>query len=329
MRAALRNTLILLAIILILPLVLSNYGIYLSSEIYIMAIFAMSLGLIMGYAGLVSLGHAAFFGIGAYTVALLGDYVSNTYVLVLAAILFAALIALISGYFFIRVSQFYFLMITLAFGQLLYALIWQFKPLTGGADGRSVSPVLDFGWGPIVDPLVMYYVLAVFFALVYFILKLFVLSPLGHAVKGVMENESRMSMLGYNTRNYKLVAYTLSGAIAGLAGAFYAYYNVFVSPELVQWLFSGQVLIMVIVGGTGTILGPGLGAAFFVVLQNYISTYTERWMFIMGLIFIIFVLIGRGGLIHLFLDLWKRIKPKQKQLRKVQDEHQPEKGGIS
>ena len=318
MKVALRNTIVLLVITLILPLVLSNYGIYLSNEIYIMAIFAMSLGLIMGYAGLVSLGHAAFFGIGAYTVALLGDYVTNTYVLLLAAILLSALVAFISGYFFIRVSQFYFLMITLAFGQLLYALIWQLKPLTGGADGRSVSPVLDFGWGPIVDPVVMYYVLSVVFVLVYFILKLFVLSPLGQAVKGVMENESRMSMLGYNTRRYKLVAYTFSGTIAGLAGAFYAYYNVFVNPELVDWLFSGQVLIMVIVGGVGTLFGPALGAGFFVLLQNYISTYTERWMLIMGIIFILFVLIGRGGLIHIILEVWDRIKPKR-QLKQIQN----------
>lgn len=318
MKVALRNTIVLLVITLILPLVLSNYGIYLSNEIYIMAIFAMSLGLIMGYAGLVSLGHAAFFGIGAYTVALLGDYVTNTYVLLLAAILLSALVAFISGYFFIRVSQFYFLMITLAFGQLLYALIWQLKPLTGGADGRSVSPVLDFGWGPIVDPVVMYYVLSLAFVLVYFILKLFVLSPLGQAVKGVMENESRMSMLGYNTRRYKLVAYTFSGTIAGLAGAFYAYYNVFVNPELVDWLFSGQVLIMVIVGGVGTLFGPALGAGFFVLLQNYISTYTERWMLIMGIIFILFVLIGRGGLIHIILEVWDRIKPKR-QLKQIQN----------
>lgn len=328
MKEALRNALILLIITLILPLVLSNYGIYLSLEIYIMAIFAMSLGLIMGYAGLVSLGHAAFFGIGAYTVALLGDYVGNTYVLLLAAILFSALVAFISGFFFIRVSEFYFLMVTLAFGQLLYALIWQLKPLTGGADGRSVSPVLNFGWGDVLDPMAMYYVLAVLFSLVYFILKLFVLSPMGQAVKGVMENESRMRMLGYNTRAYKLVAYTFSGAIAGLAGAFYAYYNIFVSPELVEWLFSGQVLIMVIVGGLGTLFGPALGAGFFVLLQNYISTYTERWMLIMGLIFILFVLIGKGGLIHLFLDIWHKIKPGRSHKRS-QDDHQFESEGIS
>jgi branched-chain amino acid transport system permease protein len=293
-----------------------------------MAIFAMSLGLIMGYAGLVSLGHAAFFGIGAYTVAILGDYVGNTYLLLLAAVVLAALIAFISGYFFIRVSQFYFLMITLAFGQLLYAVIWQMKPITGGADGRSVSPVLNFGWGEIIDPEAMYYVMAVIFTLVYLILRLFVYSPMGQTVKGVMENESRMKMLGYNADAYKLVAYTLSGAVAGVAGAFYAYYNVFVSPELVDWLFSGQVLVMVIVGGMGTLFGPAIGAGFFVVLQNYMSTYTERWMLIMGLIFIIFVLVGRGGIIHLLMDLWQRIRPGQAHRRKA-DINQSESGGKS
>jgi branched-chain amino acid transport system permease protein len=282
----------------------------------------------MGYAGLVSLGHAAFFGIGAYTVAILGDYVGNTYLLLLAAVVLAALIAFISGYFFIRVSQFYFLMITLAFGQLLYAVIWQMKPITGGADGRSVSPVLNFGWGEIIDPEAMYYVMAVIFTLVYLILRLFVYSPMGQTVKGVMENESRMKMLGYNADAYKLVAYTLSGAVAGVAGAFYAYYNVFVSPELVDWLFSGQVLVMVIVGGMGTLFGPAIGAGFFVVLQNYMSTYTERWMLIMGLIFIIFVLVGRGGIIHLLMDLWQRIRPGQAHRRKA-DINQSESGGKS
>lgn len=320
--------LLLLVITLILPLFLSSYGIFLTTEIYIMAVFAMSLGLIMGYAGLVSLGHAAFFGIGAYTVAILGDYVGNTYVLLICAILLSALIAFISGYFFIRVSQFYFLMITLAFGQLLYALIWQLKPITGGADGRSVSPVLNFGWGNLLDPVHIYYVTAVLFVLVYFILRLFVHSPLGQTIKGVMENESRMKMLGYNADAYKLVAYTFSGAVAGVAGAIYAYYNVFVSPELVAWLFSGQVLVMVIVGGMGTLLGPAVGAGFFVLLQNYMSTYTERWMLIMGIIFIFFVIVGRGGLIHLVMALWERIKPGHKRSAK-KEINQSESGGIT
>lgn len=307
MKAAAGKALLLLLVTTLLSFVLSSYGIYLATEIYIKAIFAMSLGLLMGYAGLASLGHAAFFGLGSYTVALLGDYIGNTYLLVLAAVAVAAIVGLLSGYFFIRASQFYFLMITLAFGQLLYALIWQLKGLTGGADGRSVNVVLDLGWGPLGDPVSMYHVVAVALALSYFALNLFVSSPLGAAVKGIMENELRMRVLGYDTRAYKLIAYTVAAAVAGFAGALYAYYNVFVDPELVGWLTSGEAVVMVIVGGLGSLLGPIVGSALFVALQNYISTYTERWMLVLGLIFAAFVLLGRGGLVDLATQAWNGI----------------------
>ncbi len=312
------NAALVLILVLILPVILSEYGIYLTTEIFIMAIFAMSLGLIMGYAGLVSLGHAAFFGIGAYTVAIGGQYVPNTYLLLVLALLFAGALALLSGMLFIRVSEFYFLMITLAFGQLLYAIIWQLKSVTGGADGLQIYTPFNFGWGEIIDPYHMYYVIAVLFTLCYLFLKLFVMSSAGKAVQGVMENESRMKAMGYNIAAYKLLAYTIAGAMAGISGGLYSYYNLFVSPEMVSWIFSGTILIMVIVGGKGTLLGPALGAAFFIILQNYVSAYTERWPLIMGAIFIVFVLLKRGGIIHLLMDLYKKILPSRNSKRKLE-----------
>ncbi|MEH7225840.1 branched-chain amino acid ABC transporter permease [Bacillus sp. JJ1566] len=308
---------LLLLVVFIVPQVLSDFGTNLTTEIFIMAMFAMSLGLIMGYAGLDSLGHAAFFGIGAYSVALIGQIVTNTYLVILIAVLIAGLLALITGAVFIRTSQFYFLMITLAFSQLIFTLFWQMKDITGGADGMSVSAIMNLGFGDIFDPQTMYYVMGIIFVAVFILLRLFVESPAGKITKGVMENEGRMKALGYDVRVYKLLAYTLSGALAGFAGSLYSFYNVFVSPELSGWLFSGQVMIMVIIGGVGTLLGPAIGAGVFIFLQNFISTYTERWPLILGAILIFLVLLGKGGVIQwlkLGVDMIFKRKPKNNQV---------------
>ncbi|CAM2844587.1 branched-chain amino acid ABC transporter permease [Paenibacillus sediminis] len=301
-------------LLLILPVMLTSYGIKLTAEVFIMSIFVLSLGLITGYAGLVSLGHAAFFGIGAYTIALLGKFVPNTFVLLASAIIFAALIALLTGFLFIRSSGAYFLMITLAFSQMLYAVAYKLKGVTGGSDGMSVAASLDFGFGPISGSMGLYYVMAVSVMICYVLLRMFINSPAGKAIIGVKENESRMRALGYSVRSYKLLAYTISGGIAGYAGGLYAFYNYFVSPDTLNWNFSGQVLVMIIIGGVGTLFGPPIGAAVFVILQNYISSYTERWPMIMGVIFVAFVLYGRGGIANLLLLAWRKISRRQKEI---------------
>jgi branched-chain amino acid transport system permease protein len=319
-----KNILIFIVFLLIafvLPFVLSVYGIDLVSEIFIMAIFAMSLGLIMGYAGMVSLGHAGFFGIGAYTVALLGPHIPNSYLLLFFSICLSGLLALVTGAIFIRTSKFYFLMITLAFGQLLFALAWQLKQWTGGADGMKVSAPLNLGFGEIVSPIGIYSVMAAAFIIVYLLLRFFVESPVGKIVKGIMENEARMSALGYDVRIYKLLTYTFSGALAGFAGSLYGFYNLFVSPDVSSWMFSGQVMMMVIIGGVGTLIGPAIGAGLFIFLQNFISTYTERWPIIMGALLVILVLVGKGGIIHWFALLKSKIFYKK---RKNIDDYAPQ-----
>ena len=289
---------LLITFVAVLPIFLTDYGANLAAEIFIMAIFAMSLGLIMGFGGMVSLGHAAFFAIGAYTVAILGESIPNTYLLILAAVVFAGVIAFITGYVFIRTSKFYFLMITLAFGQLIYALAWQLKEYTGGADGMAVRASINLGFGEVYSPLAIYFVMGAALILVYALLRFFVDSPAGKITKGIMENEGRMIALGFNPRIYKLLTYSFAGALAGFAGSLYGYYNLFVSPDLSMWMFSGQVLNMVIIGGVGTLMGPVLGAGVFIFLQNFISTYTERWPLIMGILLVVLVLIGKGGIIH-------------------------------
>ena len=320
---------VLIIFVCLLPMLLTEYGANLAAEIFIMGIFAMSLGLIMGYAGMVSLGHAAFFAIGAYTVSILGESIQNTYLLILAAVVFSGVIALITGYVFIRTSKFYFLMITLAFGQLIYALAWQLKEWTGGADGMVVRSSFDLGFGELYSPLAMYFVMGAAFILVYALLRFFVDSPAGKITKGVMENETRMAALGFNTSIYKLLTYSLAGVLAGFSGALYGYYNLFVSPDLSMWMFSGQVLNMVIIGGVGTLMGPALGAGIFIFLQNFISTYTERWPLIMGVLLVILVLIGKGGVIHWLGYLKHRVKWKSKRSQAFLGRTKVKEGGAA
>lgn len=295
------------AAILALPFILSTYGIRLAGELFIMSIFALSLGLLMGYAGLTSFGHASFFGTGVYVVAILSQFVTNTYVLIMAAIVITGLLAWIAALMFVRITGSYFFMLTLAFNQLLYVFFYKFKSLAGGADGMSISVRPDFGFGPVTTPIGRYYVMAVIFILCYIVLHYFINSPTGKIVIGVKENTSRMRALGYNTESYKVLAFTLSGMMAGLAGSLYGFSNQFASPEIISWGLSGQALIMVIIGGSGTLLGPPIGAAVFVVLQSYISSYTERWPIIMGALFLILVLLGRGGVTHLLIGLWRKL----------------------
>lgn len=316
--------LILAVLVFALPVVLPPFGVSVATEIFILAIFAVSLGLIIGYAGLVSLGHAAFFGAGAYTVALLGERVANTYALLAAAVLIGGLLALFSGALFVRTSGAYFLMLTLAFAQVLFAVTFEARSVTGGGDGLSVAAVPNFGFGEVTGDYGLYYMMAAFFLGCYLLLRLFVASPAGKAVRGVMENESRMKALGFNTRSYKLLAYGLSGAIASLAGALYAYFNFFVTPDLFGWVFSGQALIMVIVGGAGSLLGPAIGAGFFLLMQEYLSSYTERWQLVMGLIFVAFVLVGRGGVFDLLALAFRKVIPRRIRREFGEDPSPPE-----
>lgn len=291
---------------LALPLVLSPYGTTLTTEVCIMAMFAMSLGLIIGYAGLASLGHAAYFGIGAYTVALLGRQFGSIYLLIGVAIILSGVAAALTGALFLRASGAYFLMLTLAFGQVVFAVTFQWRSMTGGADGTRVPVAADLGFGAL-DRRGLYYLMVALLIVCYVFLRFFIASPAGVAVRGVKENESRMKALGYDTRVYKLLAYTIAGTIAGFAGALYAFFNRFVGPDLANWTESGTALIMVIVGGVGTLFGPALGAAFYIVAQNYLSSYTERWTFVMGCVFVGFVLVGRGGIINLIAYGWRRL----------------------
>jgi branched-chain amino acid transport system permease protein len=280
------------------PFLLSLFHLNLLTEILILGIFALSLNILVGYTGLVSLGHAAFFGVGAYTAGLVAQNFSSNVIITLSlAILAATIIASIIGIFCIKVNGFYFLMLTLAFSQMIYSFVHQSTNLTGGSNGLSGIPKPSFFGLELSNPVILFYFILILFFLILASLSLLVQSPYGKVLIGIRENEIRMKSMGYNTTLYKYSAFIIAGAFGGMAGGLYTYFNGFVSPSDIYWTMSGSVLIMVIIGGSGTMIGPVLGAAFIVILETIISIYTEMWMFIIGAIFILFVIFFPKGIV--------------------------------
>jgi branched-chain amino acid transport system permease protein len=289
----------LLAILamLVYPFLVADYPRALLAEIYIFAIFAMSLDLLLGFTGLMSLGHAAFFGLGAYAVAILGTLFGvNAWLGLAAGVAIAAAGAALIGFFCVRTSGIPFLMLTLAFSQLVFSVALKWRDVTGGSDGVAIAekPAL-FGF-ELSDSLAMYFMTLVFFLLSYWGLRRLLNAPLGHVFVGIRENEPRMLAIGYPTRAYKLLSFTIAGAFAGLAGGLYAIFNSFISPDAIYWTSSGDILIMTMLGGAGTLIGPAIGAGVFLLMKNVVSSYSEHWLAIIGIIFISCVMFFPGGI---------------------------------
>jgi branched-chain amino acid transport system permease protein len=290
----------LIALVL-LPFVLTSYQLGLLTKILIFALFAMSLDLILGYTGLPSLGHAAYFGIGAYTAGLLAVKVLDNFWLTFGgAVLMAAAAAAVFGLFALRAHGSYFLMITLALSQVVWGIAFGWRTLTGGDDGLPGVPKPAAGLPlSLADGVSFYYFTLAITLLGAALLWIIVRSPFGAALVGIRESELRMQVLGYNTWLYKYGAFIVSGTLAGLAGSLFASYNGFVSPVYLSVVFSASALIMVILGGVGTLLGPALGAALIVLLENGISAQTERWLTALGMIYVGVTLFAPAGLLGL------------------------------
>ncbi len=298
---------VLLLVLCIVPLITSAYSLSIVTEILIFSVFALSLNILVGYTGLVSLGHAAFFGVGAYTASLVSIHVSsNVFLTLLASLVFSAIVASIIGFFCNRVSGFYFLMLTLAFSQMIYGLVYRWSKVTGGDNGLSgvPRPTLFEGFA-IHTPTSLYYLIYIVFVIVLLGLGIVLRSPLGQIFVGIRENEARVRTMGYNTTFYKNLSFIIAGALGGVAGSLYSYFNGFVSPKDVYWTLSGEALIMVLIGGAGTLIGPVLGAAFLVVLETIVSSYTDSWMLIVGAAFILFVIFLPKGIVSIG-SLWKK-----------------------
>jgi branched-chain amino acid transport system permease protein len=290
----------ILALLLIFPFVAAPYPRSLMIEVLIFAIFAMSMDLLMGYTGLVSFGQAAFFGLGGYVAAYSGIHLSANLLLTLPLLVIVlSLTAFVIGFFALRTSGIYFLMLTLAFAQMLFSLAIKWSDVTGGSDGLPVErPYLGIGdltirFGADAN---FYYLTLVLFVSTWWFLTRLVNSPFGHTLKGIHENEARMRALGYHTWHFKMSAFVIAGLLAGLAGMLLASFNRHANPETLYWTVSGQAIVMVLIGGAGSLIGPILGAALVHLLPSYASSYTERWQSILGLVFIAFVLFAPRGI---------------------------------
>jgi branched-chain amino acid transport system permease protein len=287
---------VLVAAVAAFPAVAGAYPVKLLQEILIWGIFAMSLDLLMGYAGMVSFGHSAFFGIGAYVAAFALKQTPHLLSALVLPALVTAVAALVIGFCSIRTSGVYFIMLTLAFSQMFYAYAFQAAWL-GAEDGVFGVPRPGLLGLNLANPTAFHLYLVALVGLAVLVLWRIVRSPFGHVLRGIHENEGRMEAVGYAVQRYKLVAFVTAGTIGGMAGALYTQLNLTISPDAFYWTTSGEALLMVIIGGTGTLWGSLLGAAAFILLQSLVSSYTERWMLILGLTFILFVLFAPGGIV--------------------------------
>jgi branched-chain amino acid transport system permease protein len=278
---------------------LPAYPLTLLTQALIAAMLAMSLDLLLGYTGLPSLGHAAYFGVGAYAVAILATERQTGFVgCLLAGVVVAAVAAALFGLLAIRATGVYFLMITLALGMVVWGLAFRWVSLTKGDNGISGVPRPDL-WLPwsLWGALPFFYFVLVAALVAWALLGLLVSSPFGLGLLGIRESESRMRALGYNVWLHKYLAFVISGTLAGFAGVLWAYYNGFVSPVDVQLVTSVEALLMVALGGPGTLVGPALGAAIIVFLKNFVSVYTKRWLLILGAVYIAAILFAPRGLV--------------------------------
>ncbi len=292
------------------------------SEIAILSIFAMSLGLLVGHVGLVSMGHAAFFATGAYATAALTIYLDwSAIAALLAATLAAALLSVITGIFAIRARGVFFIMITLAIGQMVHAYLFKARAF-GADDGMGGIPRVDLAVVGLDsnEPQVFSAFALLVAGLVWYGLRVLVRSPYGAMLVAIHHNEHRLRALGGFVAHFKLAAFVIAGAVAGLAGSLTAGHTGFVSPDLGFWTVSGEVLIMVIVGGMGSLTGAVAGAVVVTLLRHTLSDSSfwqglgldtglaGYWQFMMGVFFIVMVLFARDGIHGRLRTLWQRFK---------------------
>ena len=280
--------------------VMSKYYLLLAFDALLFGAVAMSLDVLMGYTGLVSFGHAAFFGLGAYSTAVLLERGVHSLWLCLAlAVVVVGLYALVVAYFATSRRGIYFALLTLIFAEVVYTF-FRYTQAFGGSDGIQGLPAAEILPGVAIDtPLRNYYLVVVFLAVAYTACRVLVQSHFGRVLVAIRENEGRARFLGYRVQRYKMVACVISALLAGMAGALYPSRAAYATPDLMHWSISGEFLIMVMIGGLGTLVGPIIGGAFFIVLQEKISSYVQWYFIVIGLVLILIVLFMPKGLLGL------------------------------
>jgi branched-chain amino acid transport system permease protein len=283
------------------PLLMTPYWTGLLTQIVILAMLAMSLDMLLGYTGLPSLGHAGFFGVAAYGVGILSTtYQADVWTSAAGGLIVGIALAALFGLIVSHVRDVYFLMITLALGMVLWGLSFRWIPVTGGDNGIAGIPRLEAHLGlPAAGPLPFYYIALLVLAVSSVLMMLIVRSPFGLTLRGIRENEKRMSSLGYNTWLHCYLSYVLSGAFASVAGVMWAYYNGFVSPTYLDLTASSELFLMVTLGGPATLVGPVLGAGAIVLLKNVMSAYTARWLLVLGIVYIATIMWAPQGIWNL------------------------------
>jgi branched-chain amino acid transport system permease protein len=298
------------AAVLMVPL-LPDYAVTLATSIVIYSIYVTSANLLTGYTGLVSLGQAMFWGSSAYVVAILTTraHVTNLYLIALICLVTVLVLSAFFGALALRVKRLYFMIVTFAFGHVVWCIaMYPMQRITFGYDGIKdiARPYLGFSLSA-TSGVSFYYFVVMVAAICFFVIRLVINSPFGHALVGIRDNEHRMVALGYNTYLYKYISYMLSAVMAGVAGALFAYFNGYVNPSELHWLFSGDALMMMFIGGVGTFWGPLWGALAYTGLRYWLSSYTMYWFGVEGIIFICVVLFFRGGIAGFVGNLHRRL----------------------
>jgi branched-chain amino acid transport system permease protein len=298
---------LILLLLISVPPFLSPYLLTLLTQALIYAILAMSLDLLLGYTGLASLGHAAYLGIGAYSVGVLTtQHGANFWVALATGIALAMVVAATFGLVALRATGVYFLMITLALGMVVWGLAHRWVSMTQGDNGIPgiPRPVLGLPWS-LARSMPFYYFVLAGFLLAFWLLGVIVSSPFGQSLVGIRESESRMRTLGYHVWLHKYIGFIIAGTFGGFAGVLWAYYNGFVSPGDVELATSVEVLLMVALGGRGTLLGPAVGAGVIVLLKNFVSVYTHRWLLILGAVYVLTIIYAPEGIVGAVKQLMK------------------------
>lgn len=289
-----------------LPLWIGNsFYVNVSTQILIYAIFALGLNVLVGYAGLVTLGHAGLFGVAAYTAGLLIAAGHGQLIVALGACAMTVVAAAIFAVLSLRGTGLGFVMITVALGEICYGLAFRWISVTNGDNGITINVRPEpFGLS-LASPQAFYWATLVVFLVTVASLAVFVASPFGAALRGTRDQPRRMTALGYNVWLTRFLAFLFSGFWSAVAGLLYLYYNQFISPEAVSLGSSAEALLMVIAGGTGTLLGPIVGAGLVVIIKDVVSAYISRWNFMLGLIFVLIVVFMPEGLVPGSARFWR------------------------
>ena len=309
-------TLIVLVLALTIPWFGSRYYTFLSTQIAILSLFAVSYNLLLGTTGLVSFGHAAYFGLGAYATGLLMKELQTPFLLaLLAGGLLPAAFAALFGYFCVRLTKIYFSMLTLAFAQIVWAICFQWNEVTGGDQGISAIPYPELGWMSAIPGLGgfgtgdrFYIACLVLVILGIWILQRITNSPFGRMLTTIRENPERASFIGIDVRRYELAAFVISGGFAGMSGGLFGIFNRGVFADFMFWPKSAEVLIMTILGGMNHFWGPVVGTVLMVVLNQQITSYTEYWPLVLGTILLVLLFAFPGGLMGALEAGTKRLR---------------------